>query len=184
MELSSQGVIEKRVDELESWFMIALDYMIQLADKDQGDQVYFLFFSLSTYNPWLFSLFLQRKSLLEIIRQTILDHFTKKYPQHVSLPSWKVKTQTKLMLWWLVGQYLKIWFFWRVQVIGLICGTPKNASRQELLRRVAASDGVFIGEQGTKIQLPMANLNDIAKYQLSWRFAWGIYFYVMMIVVL
>ncbi|KMZ60622.1 hypothetical protein ZOSMA_58G00800 [Zostera marina] len=62
VELSSQGVIEKRVDELESWFMIALDYMIQLADKDQGDQ---------------------RKSLLEIIRQTILDHFTKKYPQHI-----------------------------------------------------------------------------------------------------
>lgn len=39
VELAAQGVIGKRVDEMESGFMMALDYMIQLADKDQDDKV-------------------------------------------------------------------------------------------------------------------------------------------------
>lgn len=39
VELAAQGVIGKRVDEMESGFMMALDYMIQLADRDQDDKV-------------------------------------------------------------------------------------------------------------------------------------------------
>lgn len=39
VELAAQGVIGKRVDEMEAGFMMALDYMIQLADKDQDDKV-------------------------------------------------------------------------------------------------------------------------------------------------
>ena len=39
VELAAQGVIGKRVDEMESGFMMALDYMIQLAEKDQDDKV-------------------------------------------------------------------------------------------------------------------------------------------------
>lgn len=39
VELAAQGVIGKRVDEMESGFMMALDYMIQLADKDQEEKV-------------------------------------------------------------------------------------------------------------------------------------------------
>lgn len=41
VELAAQGVIGKRVDEMESGFMMALDYMIQLAEKDQDDKVPF-----------------------------------------------------------------------------------------------------------------------------------------------
>ncbi|KAG7539830.1 hypothetical protein ISN45_Aa07g001080 [Arabidopsis thaliana x Arabidopsis arenosa] len=63
VELAAQGVIGKRVDEMESWFMMALDYMIQLADKDQDDK---------------------RKSLLEVVKETVLSHLTKKCPPHVS----------------------------------------------------------------------------------------------------
>ena len=40
VELAAQGVIGKRVDEMESDFMTALDYMIQLSEKDQDDKVW------------------------------------------------------------------------------------------------------------------------------------------------
>ncbi|KAJ6850071.1 uncharacterized protein M6B38_265695 [Iris pallida] len=110
VEIAAQGVIGKRVDEMEAGFMMALDYMIQIADKDSDDQ---------------------RKSLLEVIKQTVLDHLTKKCPTHV-------------------------------QVVGLLCRTPQKESRHELLRRVAAGGGVFKSEKGLKVQLPAANLNDIA----------------------
>ncbi|OVA08682.1 hypothetical protein BVC80_1611g36 [Macleaya cordata] len=110
VEIAAQGVIGKRVDQMESGFMMALDYMIQLAEKDYDDK---------------------RKSLLEVIKQTVLSHLTKKCPPHV-------------------------------QVVGLLCRTPEKDSRQELLRRVAAGGGVFQSGNGTKVQLPGANLNDIA----------------------
>ncbi|KAL0389235.1 UNVERIFIED_CONTAM: protein PEP-RELATED DEVELOPMENT ARRESTED 1, chloroplastic [Sesamum calycinum] len=110
VQLAAQGVIGKRVDQMESGFMMALDYMIQLAEKDQDDK---------------------RKSLLEVIKETVLSHLTKKCPPHV-------------------------------QIIGLLCRTPEKESRHELLRRVAAGGGVFQGENGTKVHLPGANLNDIA----------------------
>ncbi|KAB2022057.1 hypothetical protein ERO13_D07G167200v2 [Gossypium hirsutum] len=110
VELAAQGVIGKRVDEMESGFMMALDYMIQVAEKDQDDK---------------------RKSLLEVIKETVLAHLTKKCPPHV-------------------------------QVIGLLCRTPLKESRHELLRRVAAGGGAFKSENGTKVHLPGANLNDIA----------------------
>lgn len=110
VQLAAQGVIGKRVDQMESGFMMALDYMIQLAEKDQDDK---------------------RKSLLEVIKETVLSHLTKKCPPHV-------------------------------QVIGLLCRTPQKESRHELLRRVAAGGGAFQSENGTKVHLPGANLNDIA----------------------
>lgn len=47
-------------------------------------------------------------------------------------------------------------------MIGLLCRTPKKESRHELLRRVAAGGGVFKSENGTKVHIPGANLNDIA----------------------
>lgn len=50
----------------------------------------------------------------------------------------------------------------KVQVIGLLCRTPLKESRHELLRRVAAGGGAFKSENGTKVHLPGANLNDIA----------------------
>ncbi|KAL2488309.1 hypothetical protein Fot_41601 [Forsythia ovata] len=110
VQLAAQGVIGKRVDQMESGFMMALDYMIQIAEKDQDDK---------------------RKSLLEMIKETVLSHLTKESPPHV-------------------------------QVIGLLCRTPKKESRHELLRRVAAGGGVFQSENNTKVHLPGANLNDIA----------------------
>ncbi|GAB2298120.1 Protein PEP-RELATED DEVELOPMENT ARRESTED 1, chloroplastic [Dionaea muscipula] len=110
VELAAQGVIGKRVDQMESGFMMALDYMIQMAEKDQDDK---------------------RKSLLEVIKGTVLSHLTKKCPPHV-------------------------------QVIGLLCRTPEKESRHELLRRVAAGGGEFKGQNGTKVHIPGANLNDIA----------------------
>ncbi|KAL5702936.1 Protein PEP-RELATED DEVELOPMENT ARRESTED 1 [Ranunculus cassubicifolius] len=110
VEIAAQGVIGKRVDQMEAGFMMALDYMIQLAHNDNDDQ---------------------RKSLLEVIKQTVLAHLTKKCPPHV-------------------------------QVVGLLCRTPEKESRHELLRRVAAGGGVFGGEKTPKVQLPAANLNDIA----------------------
>uniref|UniRef100_A0A2P2KPX0 Uncharacterized protein n=1 Tax=Rhizophora mucronata TaxID=61149 RepID=A0A2P2KPX0_RHIMU len=64
VELAAQGVIGKRVDEMESGFMMALDYMIQQADKDQDDK---------------------RKSLLEVIKETVLSHLTKKCPPHIQV---------------------------------------------------------------------------------------------------
>ncbi|KAI3749722.1 hypothetical protein L2E82_20338 [Cichorium intybus] len=108
--LAAQGVIGKRVDQMESGFMMALDYMINLAEKDQDDK---------------------RKSLLEVIKETVLSHLTKKCPPHV-------------------------------QVVGLLCRTPQKESRHELLRRVAAGGGAFESENGAKVHLPGANLNDIA----------------------
>ena len=44
VELVAQGVIGNRVDEMESGFLMALDYMIQVAQKDGDDEVasYFL----------------------------------------------------------------------------------------------------------------------------------------------
>ncbi|XP_044465604.1 protein PEP-RELATED DEVELOPMENT ARRESTED 1, chloroplastic [Mangifera indica] len=110
VELAAQGVIGKRVDEMESGFIMALDYMIQLAEKDQDDQ---------------------RKALLEVIKETVLSHLTKKCPPHV-------------------------------QVVGLLCRTPLKDSRHELMRRVAAGGGVFKSENGSKVHIPGANLNDIA----------------------
>lgn len=47
-------------------------------------------------------------------------------------------------------------------MVGLLCRTPQKESRYELLRRVAAGGGAFEGENGTKVHLPGANLNDIA----------------------
>ncbi|XP_071738059.1 protein PEP-RELATED DEVELOPMENT ARRESTED 1, chloroplastic [Rutidosis leptorrhynchoides] len=108
--LAAQGVIGKRVDQMESGFMMALDYMIQLAERDDDDK---------------------RKSLLEVIKETVLSHLTKKCPPHV-------------------------------QVVGLLCRTPQKESRHELLRRVAAGGGAFESENGAKVHLPGANLNDIA----------------------
>ncbi|KAL4192842.1 hypothetical protein AMTRI_Chr06g196250 [Amborella trichopoda] len=110
VEIAAQGVIGQRVDQMEAGFLLALDYMIQVAEKDQDDQ---------------------RRSILDVIKQTVLSHLAKKCPPHV-------------------------------QVIGLLCRTPKKDSRYELLRRVAGGGGVFKGENGAKVQLPKANLNDIA----------------------
>ncbi|OMO74596.1 hypothetical protein COLO4_26571 [Corchorus olitorius] len=104
VELAAQGVIGKRVDEMEGGFMMALDYMIQIAEKDQDDK------KGLKMNVCL----VQRKSLLE------------------------------------------------VQVVGLLCRTPQKESRHELLRRVAAGGGAFKSENGTKVHIPGANLNDIA----------------------
>lgn len=39
VELAAHGVIGKRVDEMETGFMMALDYMIEVAEKDQDDKV-------------------------------------------------------------------------------------------------------------------------------------------------
>lgn len=49
VQLAAQGVIGKRVDEMESGFMMALDYMIQLAEKDQDDKVTHFNFSSQTF---------------------------------------------------------------------------------------------------------------------------------------
>uniref|UniRef100_N1QYE9 Uncharacterized protein n=1 Tax=Aegilops tauschii TaxID=37682 RepID=N1QYE9_AEGTA len=40
VELVAQGVIGNRVDEMESGFLMALDYMIQLAQKDGDDELF------------------------------------------------------------------------------------------------------------------------------------------------
>lgn len=39
LQLVAQGVIGKRVDEMESGFMLAIDYMINQAKKDNDEQV-------------------------------------------------------------------------------------------------------------------------------------------------
>lgn len=74
VELVAQGVIGKRVDEMESGFLMALDYMIQLAQKDGDDE---------------------RNSLLEVIKQTVLDHLTKKCPPHVQVVGLLCQTEKK-----------------------------------------------------------------------------------------
>ncbi|CAL0324389.1 unnamed protein product [Lupinus luteus] len=74
VELAAQGVIGKRVDEMESDFMLALDYMIQLAEKDQDDK---------------------RKTLLEVIKETVLSHLTKKCPPHVQVVGLLCRTPQK-----------------------------------------------------------------------------------------
>ncbi|KAJ7955476.1 Protein PEP-RELATED DEVELOPMENT ARRESTED 1, chloroplastic [Quillaja saponaria] len=74
VELAAQGVIGKRVDQMESDFMMALDYMIQLAEKDQDDK---------------------RKSLLEVIKETVLSHLTKKCPPQVQVIGLLCRTPQK-----------------------------------------------------------------------------------------
>uniref|UniRef100_A0A0D3HL43 Protein PEP-RELATED DEVELOPMENT ARRESTED 1, chloroplastic n=1 Tax=Oryza barthii TaxID=65489 RepID=A0A0D3HL43_9ORYZ len=74
VELIAQGVIGKRVDEMESGFLMALDYMIQLAEKDSDNE---------------------RKSLLEVVKQTVLDHLTKKCPPHVQVVGLLCQTEKK-----------------------------------------------------------------------------------------
>ncbi|KAJ1685685.1 hypothetical protein LUZ63_017075 [Rhynchospora breviuscula] len=74
LELVAQGVIGKRVDEMESGFMMALDYMINLAKKDKDDQ---------------------RKSLLEVIKQTVLDHLQKRCPPQVQVVGLLCQTAKK-----------------------------------------------------------------------------------------
>ncbi|XP_061967813.1 protein PEP-RELATED DEVELOPMENT ARRESTED 1, chloroplastic isoform X2 [Populus nigra] len=74
VELVAHGVIGKRVDEMEAGFMMALDYMIELAEKDQDGM---------------------RKSLLEVIKETVLSHLTKKCPPHVQVIGLLCRTPQK-----------------------------------------------------------------------------------------
>ncbi|XP_050365175.1 protein PEP-RELATED DEVELOPMENT ARRESTED 1, chloroplastic [Argentina anserina] len=74
VEIAAQGVLGKRVDEMEAGFMMALDYMIQLADDDQDDK---------------------RKSLLEVIKDTVLSYLTKKCPPHVQVIGLLCRTPLK-----------------------------------------------------------------------------------------
>ncbi|XP_028777560.1 protein PEP-RELATED DEVELOPMENT ARRESTED 1, chloroplastic-like [Neltuma alba] len=74
VELAAQGVIGKRVDEMESNFMMALDYMIQLAENDHDEK---------------------RKTLLEVIKETVLSHLTKKCPPHVQVIGLLCRTPEK-----------------------------------------------------------------------------------------
>ncbi|XP_021733517.1 protein PEP-RELATED DEVELOPMENT ARRESTED 1, chloroplastic-like [Chenopodium quinoa] len=74
VQLAAQGVIGKRVDEMESGFMMALDYMIQTAEKDEDDK---------------------RKALLEVIKETVLSHLTKKCPPHVQVVGLLCRTPQK-----------------------------------------------------------------------------------------
>ncbi|KAK9944578.1 hypothetical protein M0R45_010139 [Rubus argutus] len=74
VEIAAQGVLGKRVDEMESGFMMALDYMIQLADNDQDEK---------------------RKSLLEVIKDTVLSYLTKKCPPHVQVIGLLCRTPLK-----------------------------------------------------------------------------------------
>ncbi|KAJ3671935.1 hypothetical protein LUZ60_008014 [Juncus effusus] len=74
LEIVAQGVIGKRVDEMEAGFMIAIDYMINLAIKDNDEQ---------------------RKALLEVIKQTVLGHLTKKSPPQVQVVGLLCQTAKK-----------------------------------------------------------------------------------------
>lgn len=74
VQLAAQGVIGKRVDQMEAGFMMALDYMIQQAEKDQDDQ---------------------RKTLLEVVKETVLSHLTKKCPPHVQVVGLLCRTPQK-----------------------------------------------------------------------------------------
>lgn len=47
VELAAHGVIGRRVDEMESGFMMALDYMIELAENDEDDKVHISTFVLA-----------------------------------------------------------------------------------------------------------------------------------------
>ena len=60
VQLAAQGIMGKRVDEMELGFIMVLDYMIELAEKDQGEkvlfQVIFSFFSIDMdYSEPIFS---------------------------------------------------------------------------------------------------------------------------------
>lgn len=105
-----------------------------------------------------------------------------------------------MLSWWKFGKKQRtvshhpelIWHslvLQQVQVIGLLCRTPQKESRHELLRRVAAGGGVFKSENGLKVQLPAANLNDIAsqaddllevKMLLSWSLCSPFFFSVLL----
>lgn len=74
LQLAAQGVIGKRVDEMESGFMMALDYMIQIAERDQDDK---------------------RKAILEVVKETVLSHLTKKCPPHVQVVGILCRTPSK-----------------------------------------------------------------------------------------
>ncbi|KAL6209037.1 hypothetical protein ACLB2K_019980 [Fragaria x ananassa] len=74
VEIAAQGVLGKRVDEMEAGFMMALDYMIKLAEDDQDDK---------------------RKSLLEVIKDTVLSYLTKKCPPHVQVIGLLCRTPLK-----------------------------------------------------------------------------------------
>lgn len=63
VQLAAQGVIGKRVDQMESGFMMALDYMIQLAEKDEDEKVDF-----GSHTRYPFSLIL----VVEIIDITVI----------------------------------------------------------------------------------------------------------------
>lgn len=49
VELAAQGVIGKRVDEMERGFMMALDYMIQVAENEQDNEVLSIYLLASVY---------------------------------------------------------------------------------------------------------------------------------------
>ncbi|GAB2226341.1 hypothetical protein Drorol1_Dr00022143 [Drosera rotundifolia] len=74
VELVAHGVIGKRVDQMEAGFMMALDYMIQTAEKAQDEK---------------------RKSLLEVIKEIVLSHLTKKCPPHVQVIGLLCRTPEK-----------------------------------------------------------------------------------------
>lgn len=74
VQLAAQGVIGKRVDEMEGGFMMALDYMINLAESDHDDK---------------------RKSLLEVIKETVLSHLTKKCAPYVQVIGLLCRTPQK-----------------------------------------------------------------------------------------
>lgn len=57
VQLAAQGVIGKRVDEMESGFMMALDYMIQTADNDQDDKVVLLRFLIFFFSFFFLVIF-------------------------------------------------------------------------------------------------------------------------------
>ncbi|KAH9322875.1 hypothetical protein KI387_017514, partial [Taxus chinensis] len=109
VQIAAQGVMGRRVDNLDTSFMMALDFMLGQSENDID----------------------QRKWLLEVIKDTTLSYLTKKLPPHV-------------------------------QVVGMLCRTPRKESRLDLLRRVAGGGGKFDCEDGGKIVLPKANLDDIA----------------------
>lgn len=111
VELAAQGVIGKRVDEMESGFMMALDHMIQVAEKDQDDLVIlycytwflcsFLDCSVSFYNCIMFKfcqICLNHKFDFKSFESSIIGHWkilrrfsnSLKLTQIGSLSSWRV----------------------------------------------------------------------------------------------
>lgn len=98
---------------------------------------------------------------MEVIKETVLSHLTKKCPPHVwFLPSTSFFVFD--LFYWLLLMEDILFVCSKVQVVGLLCRTPQKESRHELMRRVAAGGGVFKAENGTKVHLPGANLNEIA----------------------